>query len=320
MQISIIIAAFNSENYIADTVQSILIQSYSNFELIIVNDGSTDKTLDIINSFNDDRIKILSQANRGQDAALNNGYKNCTGEYIKFMDSDDLINPTMIELQIQTLKSSQDYIAYGEWARFYNDKPNLANFIKLDYWKDMQPLDFLTARPEGVMLQCGIMLLPRKIVEAAGLWDERLILFNDTEFYNRILLKSKGVKFSEGARLFYRSALTESISGQTTKKYFESTFLATTLIAEQLLAVEDSYRIRNLISNTFLNQYYRMYPSFPDLIKEHEAKIKWYGSGTETAVGGSVFKLLKNIIGWKMAKRVQLFFYNLGYKPNKIKG
>jgi glycosyltransferase involved in cell wall biosynthesis len=316
--VSIIISAYNAEKYLTATLDSVFKQTYKNIEVVVVNDGSTDNTLAIAKLYETQGVKIISQQNKGQDAALNNGYKNSKGEYIKFMDSDDIINPTMIELQVKALESADEFIAYGEWARFYNDKPSDANFAKLDYWKDMKPLDFLTARPEGVMLQCGIMLLPRKIIDKAGLWDERLILYNDTEFFNRILLKSKGVKFTEGARLYYRSALSGSISAQTTKKYFESTFLATNLIAQQLLPVEDSYRIRNLISNTFLNQYYRMYPHFPDLIKKHEEKIKWYGSGTVKPDGGKVFKLLKKILGWKMAKRIQLLFYKIGYKPNQI--
>ena len=128
---------------------------------------------------------VLSQENQGQDAALNKGYAHAKGEYIKFMDSDDLLNPEMIEIQVKTLNGSHDYIAYGEWARFYEDQPELADFTPLDYWQDMKPLDFLTARPEGVMLQCGIMLIPRAIIEKAGLWDERLILFNDTEFFTQ---------------------------------------------------------------------------------------------------------------------------------------
>ncbi len=311
--VSIIISAYNAEKYLNATLDSVLKQTWQNIEIIVVNDGSTDNTLAIAESYVAGGIKVITQQNKGQDAALNNGYKNCNGEYIKFMDSDDLINPPMIELQMQTLNGSHENIAYGEWARFYNDKPEQADFTKLDYWKDMQPLDFITSKPEGVMLQCGIMLLPKKIIEQAGLWNEDLILYNDTEFFNRILLKSKLVKFSKGAKLYYRSALSGSISTQVSRKFFESTFLATNLIAKQLLAVEDSYRVRNLISNTYLNQYYRMYPRFSDLAKSHEETILFYGNGTVKPDGGKVFKILKMIVGWKLAKRIQLVFYKIGY-------
>jgi glycosyltransferase involved in cell wall biosynthesis len=313
--VSIIISAYNAGKYLAATLDSVLQQTWPDLEIIVVNDGSTDNTLQIAMSYENRGVKVFSQENKGQDAALNFGYKHSTGDYIKFMDSDDLLNPRMIELQMQTLNGSQEYIAYGEWARFYNNKPELADFTHLDYWRDMNPVDFLTTRPEGVMLQCGIMLVPRAIIEQAGLWDERLILFNDTEFYTRVLLCSKGVRFSPGARLYYRSAISSSITAGRTRRFYESTFLATGLIAKHMLAVENSPRVRNLIANTYLIQYYKMYPEFPDLVKAHEKQLVLYGPGTLQPDGGKIFKLLKAITGWKTARRIQSFFYKAGYKP-----
>lgn len=313
--ISVIISAYNASEYIARTIESVLKQTYADLEIIVVNDGSTDNTLEMAQGFESKGVTVLSQENKGQDAALNFGFKHSKGEYIKFMDSDDLLNPQAIEIQMKTLNGSKEHVAYGEWARFYIDDPATADFTPLDYWKDMKPLDLLTARPEGVMLQCGIMLVPRTLIEKAGLWDERLILFNDTEFFTRVLLASKGMRFSPGARLYYRSALSASISAGRTRKYFESTFLATQLMASHLLAVEDSYRIRNLITNTFLSQYYRMYPEFPDLVKAHEKEIAFYGEGSIKPDGGKVFRMLKRFFGWKTARRIQSFFYKTGYQP-----
>jgi glycosyltransferase involved in cell wall biosynthesis len=311
--VSIIISAYNAEKYIAATLDAVLQQTYPNLEIIVVNDGSTDNTLALAETYASRGVKLISQENKGQDAALNAGFKHARGKYIKFMDSDDLINPEMIALQVHALEGSDEYVAYGEWARFYNDQPGSADFTRLDYWKDMAPLDFLTSRPEGVMLQCGIMLIPRAILEKTGLWDERLILFNDTEFFTRVLLASKGVRFTKGARLYYRSGMAGSISAGRQRKFYESTFLATCLLGERLLEAEDSYRVRNLVSNTFLMQYYHMYPKFPDLQKKHEDMIRYYGHGTMGVDGGRVFKLLCTWFGWKFAKRVQYFFYRLGY-------
>ncbi|MEO5892452.1 MAG: hypothetical protein ABIQ31_19540, partial [Ferruginibacter sp.] len=226
---------------------------------------------------------------------------------------DDLLNPEMIAIQMESLNGSAEYIGYGEWARFYNDRYQLADFTPLHYWKDMPPLDFITASDVGVMLQCGSMLVPRKLIEKAGLWDERLILFNDTEFYNRIILASKGVKFTRGAKLYYRSGQGGSISAQRSRRFFESTFLATCLMAEQLLAVEDSFRVRNLLSNMFQYRYYDMYPNFNDLGKKHEEMIHFYGSVSVKPDGGRVFKLLLKVMNWKKAKAIQSLFYKMGY-------
>lgn len=313
--VSIIIPAYNASKYIKTTLDSLLAQTWKSLEIIVINDGSTDDTFSVVGSYRDSRIKVLNQINKGQDAANNNGYLHSKGKYIKFMDSDDLLNPEMIESQIKVLNGSETFIAYGEWARFYNNKPENADFSPLSYWKDMPALDFLTSDPSGIMLQCGIILIPRKLIEKAGIWDERLILFNDTEFFTRILLSSDGVKFSKGARLYYRSGIPSSISAGRSRKHFESTLLATKLIAKHLLAVEDSYRIRNVITNTFLSQYYIMYPKFSDLVKDYEKQICLYGNGSLLPDGGTIFKILSRLTGWKMARRIQCFFYNAGYKP-----
>ncbi len=313
--VSIIISAFNAEKYLQETLDSVLAQTWHNLEVIVVNDGSTDSTMALAASYSCRGVIVLTQENKGQDAALNNGYIHCTGAYIKFMDSDDLINPEMIELQMKALDGTEDYVAYGEWARFYNDKPQLADFTKLANWKDMNPVDFLTSQPLGPLLQCGIMLIPKKIIEKSGTWDERLILFNDTEFYTRVLLNSKGIKFSEGAKLYYRSGLKSSISAQRGRKFFVSTFLATNLMSEYLLPIENSKRTKELIANIYFNQYFEMYPRFPDLLLEHQERITELGGSSTVPDGGKIFKLLMNIFGWKVAKRIQLVFYNIGYQP-----
>jgi glycosyltransferase involved in cell wall biosynthesis len=311
--VSVIMSAYNAEQFIGEAMKSVISQTYKEFELIIVNDGSTDKTRDVVEAFNDRRIVLISQENRGQDAALNIGLEAAKGRLIKFMDSDDLISPEMLELQVECLRENPDQIAYGEWDRFYDNRPDLARFEKLDYWKDMRPLDFLTARPEGVMLQCGIMLIPRQLIEKAGIWDERLILFNDTEFFTRVIIASKGVRFTPGARLYYRSGLTRSISAQRSRKFFESTFLATCLIGEQMLAEEDSSRVRTLVSTMFLDRYKNMYPAYSDLGQKHEQKISEYGLPIMKKDGGIVMRFLTKILGWKGAKIIQLICYKFGY-------
>lgn len=311
--VSIILSAYNAEKYIDQTLRSVLTQTWQPLEIIVVNDGSTDNTGRIVESYKDKGVKLITKQNEGQDAALNEGFRQSAGSFIKFMDSDDLINPEMIEKQLLVLNNSEAYVAYGEWARFFNNNPQAADFTKLAYWKDMDPLDFLTAMPNGVMLQCGIMLIPRKLIEKAGLWNEKLILFNDTEFFTRILLASEGVKFSAGAKLYYRSGMIGSISAGRARKFYESTYLATNLIADRMLQQEDSLRVRRLISNTFLMQYYHMYPRYPDLIKLHEEKIAFYGAGTYKIGGGRLFNFLSSLFGWKLAKKIQSYFYNAGY-------
>ena len=311
--VSIVMAAYNAEMYIGDAIRSVLCQTYREFELIVVDDGSSDSTAKRVGAFNDSRVLLLSQENKGQDAALNAGYRVAKGEWVKFMDSDDLINPDMLRLQVERLEANPGHVAYSEWDRFYDDRPDLARFQPLDYWKDMAPLDFLTARPEGVMLQCGSILVPRTIIEKAGLWDERLILYNDTEFFTRVILASSGVLFTPGARLYYRSGLEKSLSAQRARKFFESTYLATCMIGERMLAAENSERVRQLIANMFFDRYTNMYPQFRALGKKHAQKIAEYGEPTITMGGGASMKIASKLLGWKGAKMAQWLINKLRF-------
>lgn len=95
-KISIILSVYNEEKYIKEAIDSVLNQSLKDFELIIINDGSTDKTLNIINSYSDKRIKVFTQENKGLGASRNKGIELASGEYIMFLDGDDyLINEAL---------------------------------------------------------------------------------------------------------------------------------------------------------------------------------------------------------------------------------
>lgn len=98
VKISVILTAFNEEKYIRKAIESILNQTLTDFELIVVNDGSTDNTLDIIHSFDDERIKLITQDNIGPGASRNKALKEAHGEYIMYLDGDDWYSDDALEI------------------------------------------------------------------------------------------------------------------------------------------------------------------------------------------------------------------------------
>ncbi|MEO8577409.1 MAG: glycosyltransferase family A protein, partial [Gemmatimonadales bacterium] len=118
--VSIIVPAFNASAHIAASVASALAQSHDNLEVIVVDDGSTDRTAEVVNGIGDRRVRLLRQENKGQSAALNRGAADATGSYIKFLDADDLLNPSHIESQIAALGGSADKLASCRWGYFRN--------------------------------------------------------------------------------------------------------------------------------------------------------------------------------------------------------
>lgn len=112
-QITVLMPAYNAGKYIREAITSVLEQSFADFELLIVNDGSTDDTADIINSFNDERIVVLSQENKGVAAALNNGLRHAQAPYIARFDADDVCYPYRLQVQYDFITSHPYYSIIG---------------------------------------------------------------------------------------------------------------------------------------------------------------------------------------------------------------
>ena len=117
-QITVLMPAYNAGKYIAEAIASVLGQTFGDFELLIVNDGSIDDTLDVIQSFDDKRIKVISQSNQGVAAALNAGLKNAEAEYIARFDADDVCMPQRLQKQYEFLRHNPDYVLVGSDADY----------------------------------------------------------------------------------------------------------------------------------------------------------------------------------------------------------
>lgn len=123
MKISVIVPIYNQEKYIEECIQSILNQTYENFELLLIDDGSTDQSFEIMQSYEKDaRIKIFQKENGGQASARNLGIKKAEGEYITFVDSDDYIEKYMLEDFIHMAKQENADIVIGNIQKVKEDK------------------------------------------------------------------------------------------------------------------------------------------------------------------------------------------------------
>lgn len=138
-KISVVMAIYNSERYLSDAIKSILSQTFSDFEFIIVNDGSTDNSLKIIESFSDPRIKIINQENQGLAKSLNNGLRQARGEFIARMDADDISFPERFEKQIKFFENNPEYDFCGTSAIFINEiRQKIGERIVLDDWQKIK--------------------------------------------------------------------------------------------------------------------------------------------------------------------------------------
>src|SRR5690625_1938973 len=136
-KISALMSVYNEEKYIKETILSILQQTYENFELIIVDDGSTDETVSIVESFKDPRIKLYKlKENRGVGYALNFGLQKCTGKYIAKVDGDDLYHPERFKLQKKFLDENQDVTLVKALIEYFPDTDEVCQSERYKRFKD----------------------------------------------------------------------------------------------------------------------------------------------------------------------------------------
>ena len=315
--ISVIMPVYNAQNYIKEAIESVLWQTFKSFELIIVNDGSIDASEAIINGFKDSRIVYLKQENQGQANASNKGVKIARGRYIKFFDADDVLNPLHLEKQYLALNGHDCYLASCQWAYFYENH-RLINFEKETTHKNYDyPLDWLydSHIHDSGMLGAWLWLIPKKLLDKAGHWDERLSLNNECDFSTRLLVASKGVKFAEGARLFYRKGVENSLTLKTNKSAFQSALLTTELAMKTILNVENSERLRKLFADRFQSWIYQMYPRDKNIISKMRNHIQNLGGSQLKPQGGILFRTLNTIFPWTWVKQLQYIMYKTVWSP-----
>jgi glycosyltransferase involved in cell wall biosynthesis len=307
--VSILIPCFNAAPYVAATLHSALQQTWREKEIIVVNDGSTDRSGEILDGLRDSRITVIHQDNRGQCAAANRAVQASAGDYVKFFDADDLLEPTTVELQMERLAGSESAVASCEWGRFYNDDVSTFQLDPQTVWRDMESTDWLVEAWRGArpMMQCALWLIPRTVLDGAGSWDESLSLINDFEFFTRVLCQSSEVRFTRGARLYYRSGLQGSLSGQKSRKAVESAFRSLTRGTSHLLARRSDPAARIACANILQDFIYTCYPEHADLRVILESRIQELGGSHLSPDGPPRFQQLRRLVGWKAARRVQRY-------------
>jgi glycosyltransferase involved in cell wall biosynthesis len=294
--ISVCMPAYNAESYIEDAINSVLKQTYDNWELIIVNDGSKDFTLNkAITYENDARIKVITQENKGQCSASNRAYKESSGDFIKFLDADDIIDTFFLEKMVDNI-AGQHCMLFSHCINFYGIIENQKEYT-IENWSTMNPFEFLMDDASN-MRQGGRWLIPRAIIEKAGLWNESLTLINDHEYFTRLCLASKQVIYVKEAILYYRQVI-NSLSSQKSLTAFISAYNSILWAGKELLQIEDSQRVRKRIANSFQDLLYRFYPEFPELTQKIEKEINELGGANLRLDGGKPTLFFNELFGWK---------------------
>ena len=310
--VSILIAAYNAEETIAFTLQSATGQTWQRKEIIVVDDGSRDRTADVARRFKG--VTVVSTENQGLSAAQNHAFQFSHGDYIQYLDADDLLAPDKIERQLAALRESDSsrILLSSSWAPFHY-RTHRARSIRNSLCQDLSPVEWLLRKMgENLHMQNATWLVSRELAKAAGAWDSRLQFDQDGEYFCRVLLASEGTRFVAGTGIYYRASGTNSISfiGNSDKKK-DSLLLSMKLHIQYLRSLEDSERVRRACLAYMQTWYKNFYPERPDIVAELQRLATQLQGHLEVPRLRWKYAWLRRILGYETAKRAQFYFPGL---------
>jgi glycosyltransferase involved in cell wall biosynthesis len=306
--VSILIPAYNAEKWIADALRSAIAQTWAPKEIIVVDDGSTDRTLAVARQFESVQVRVVAHEHQGAAATRNKGLSLAQGEYIQYLDADDLMAPDKIARQLEALGQSQDkrVLLSGSWGEFVY-RYHRSEFVPTALWCDLRPVDWLMRKMQlGVFMQTATWLVSRELANAAGPWDTRLLGDDDGEYFCRVLLASDEIRFVPESKVYYRKSGVNCLSyiGLSDSK-MEAQMRSMQLHIRYLFSLEDSSRVREACVAYLQNWLPFFYFNRPDLVKQAEEMAASLGGKLHPPQLSWKAALFSSLFGWRQMKRAQ---------------
>lgn len=307
--VSILIPAYNAAPLIADTVRSALAQTWPRKEIIIVDDGSKDGTLTVAKQFESVGVKVVTQANQGASATRNRAFSLAQGDYIQWLDADDLLSPDKVALQMaeaEKIGDAKTLLSAG-WAFFYF-RPRKARFSPTLLWENLAPLEWLQRKWENNLhMQTATWLTSRELTVAAGPWNPALSLDDDGEFFFRVIRASHGIRFVPGAKVYYRISGTAQLSyiGLSGKK-LEAQLRGMEIQMGYLRAMADNARVRATCLKYLQTWLPYFFPVRMDLVARMKTLAAELGGELRDPLISPKYALIQKTLGWNAAQRAQI--------------
>jgi glycosyltransferase involved in cell wall biosynthesis len=312
--VSILIPAYNAEEWIAATIESALAQTWPRTEVVIVDDGSADGTVDIARRYESGTVRVVRQQNQGAAAARNTALAHSQGDYIQWLDADDLLHPEKIAAQMALVERGADpgHLLSSAWAYFMY-RVSSATFTPTPLWQDLSPVEWMCRKwSHNLHMQTATWLVSRQLTAAAGPWNTKLLGDDDGEYFSRVVLASRGVRFSADSKVFYRVVGTNRLSyiGQSPRK-LEAQYNGMQLQIGYVRAIDDGPAVRAAIVKYLQTWLPHFDPERPDLVERMYAFAKELGGELSPPRMDWKYAWVDAVFGRTTAKRVKQR-YNMG--------
>ena len=319
--VSILIPAFNARPWIADTLRSAIAQTWRPIEIIVVDDGSTDGTCEVVRQFESAGVRLIRQTNQGAAVARNTAFSASSGEFIQWLDADDLLAPDKIERQLGAGKGSPDphILLGGPWGKFAYC-PDRASFCRTPLWESLSPKEWLLRKlTYNLYMSPCTWLVSRELTEKAGPWDQTMLADDDGEYFCRVLLASKGTCFVADAKGYYRMSGSGSLSylGLSQKKIV-SQWRSLQAHIGYLRSLEDSPRTRAACLTALQDWLPCFYPEHERIVEEAQDLARVLGGELHTPRLPWKYSWIRVLFGWGSAKRTSLLMRKIRWTTVRL--
>ena len=226
IKVSIVMAAYNAAQYLVKSLPAALAQDYSNYEVILVDDGSSDNTEEIVSSFSQTKLHYINKGRLGSPSALNEAINASSGEYIAINDADDISKPCRLSYAVNFLKLNPEIVLLGTGYQIINKHPvNLSeirgNILKDDHVKPRfyGPFQMYIANP----FVHSTIVFPKNTWRKIGGYDEKLSMCVDYDFYLRAIKLGRAAFLPQETILFYKNV--DSFFKKKTKREYIKTLI-----------------------------------------------------------------------------------------------
>ena len=241
--VSVVIPCFNAQRWLKEAIDSCLQQTYPQIEIIVIDDGSTDNSLDIIKSYGRQIIWESFPENRGGCYARNRAFSLSKGEYIQFLDADDYILPEKIARQIDFLETTEADVVYGDWRHQLHLPDGTSTLEKIRISGEQE--DILESLLANWWTAVASLLYKRSAIENSDGWDENLAVVQDKDFFISVVMNGAKVAYQPGCYSIYRRYGNVTVSTMSKSRWINSHCIVLKKIEKKLLdshKLSDNYR------------------------------------------------------------------------------
>jgi glycosyltransferase involved in cell wall biosynthesis len=303
--VSIIIPCFNAGRWLSEAINSCLRQIYPNIEIIVIDDGSSDNSLEIIKSF---RQQIIWESipHSGGNFARNLGFRLSHGKYIQYLDADDYISPEKIARQVDFLERTQIDIVYGDWRHKYH-LPNGTSFLG-DIKISETQTDILESLLATWWVALAAFLYRRSVIINSPGWDEKLFAAQDRYFLTSLVINGAKVDYQAGCYSIYRRYGNVTVSTRSKEFWINSHCLVLSKIEQQLIQLN---RLSANYSHAIALSYFDLareallidYSLYIELLEEALLRFPQFKSQNKNLI----YQILQTYLGFRQTERIACY-------------